>query len=504
MNINLKKKLPFFLFLIFCIYYTVVLTNYSWHRLNIFEQEGDLAAYDNAIYNTAQGKIMQSTVTASVYNFWPIASGLRKPDLDKTEFSMFGIHFIPTIALTNSLPYLIYPSAKTTLLMQVLAIALSAYLIFYFLYLNQINVFLSLGAAVAYLLHPATIGALANAYHPVLMAPVFLMAMLVCYKLKYWKTYILMAILACGVQENVILSVFAMSILFLLDKKYKSSAIHLVTSFIIFIFVTKYAIPYFNPDGALPYGNAYGSPLGDSMSDIVINGLTKPALLFQTFFTQEKIAWLLMLGATFIFLPLLSPIYLFIAVIGIGPNLVSNNKAMLLMWGQYNALAMPFLAVAAAFGFKNLLFVLNKLKFLKSYKLQMAWAYPIVGLAFILGAIHYWKKASIAVPGINPDRILKGDWTEEFYSPRYVQFKEIADRIDKNLCLSAPDEFLSQLHQRELSFIFPVHFNKCEQFIVQKAHPYIPKERIAQFLQIAQTAGYKMEYENDLFQLYKK
>lgn len=447
---------------------------------------------------------MQSTVTSSVYNFWPIVSGNKKAALENTEFSMFGIHFIPTIAITNSLPYLLFPSAKTTLFIQVLAISISAILIFLFLNLNQINFFLSAGVAIAYLLHPATIGALANAYHPVLMAPVFLVAMLICYKLKLWKTYILMAILACGVQENVILSVLAMSVLFLFEKRYKAFLFHFLITSIIFVSVTKFIIPYYNPDGALPYGSAYGSPLGNSMSEIVINGLTTPLLLLKTFFTPEKTIWMLTLLAPFCLLSLLSPVYLFIAFIGIGPNLVSNNKAMLLMWGQYNALAMPFLALAAGLGLKNIIEQLKKIKIQKLSLTKLNLTSAFFGFIFVLGSIYAWKKSAQTITTIDPSRVLTWNRSDDFYSPRYLQYKAVADRVDKNSCLSSPEEFLGHLHQRELSFIFPVHYNKCDQFIVLKKHPYIPQEKMDFFISEAISSGYKINYENELFQLFKK
>src|SRR4051812_40779487 len=73
--------------------YFGLLAKGSLTRYELFEQEPDLAAYDNTIYNTAQGRWYQSTLSGSVMQFWTTVNEAKPPyKRVRDDFSELGIH----------------------------------------------------------------------------------------------------------------------------------------------------------------------------------------------------------------------------------------------------------------------------------------------------------------------------------------------------------------------------------------------------------------------------
>jgi uncharacterized membrane protein len=488
------KKLHWQLLFAVILIFFFFMTNLTLNRLFLYQQEGDLAAYDNAIYQTTIGNFMHSTVSSSVTQYWPLVGGSVSPDHFAVSFSVLGIHFIPSIALTNALPYFFFPHPATTLLVQILAIVISAVLLFWIFSIWQIHWFVGIILSTGFLFHPATIGALTNAFHPILMATPLLLGMLVCLEKENWAIYLLLFVLAAGIQENVILTIIAISFIFFFSGKWKLGTLHFFASCLLFVVVTKLLIPAFNPRGVMPYESAYGSPLGSSMNQIILNGILNPFLTFKTFFTPEKVAWLKKLMSPFLYLNLFSPVQTLIGFVGIGPNLVSNNKAMTLMWGQYNAMALPFFVLGAGAGI-NVLLKFIRSRFPKS--LKFAFGNLCIGLIISILIFRQWQLSGTEIPPISPKQFFRLNYTEDFKSPRYLDLKEIESLLNPNESLSAPDDFLVFNHNRKESYIFPVNIGSVNQVVFKKHDPFIPPEKIAEFRKLIEKRGLKLVKENE-------
>jgi uncharacterized membrane protein len=454
-----------------------------------YDLGGDLAAYDNAIYHATKGEGFRSTVGASVLKYWTTVttSDPPYPEIPAAD-NIFGIHFIPTLWVTNVLPSLVFKSTLTTLWMQTVFVALTGFLIAYYSILLGLVPVAALVLASSFLLHPATLGAVINDFHPILMATPFLVGLLIASHSRRWGWFWLCAILACGVQENAPISVAALALVLLVERRWKLALGLVAFAAAYFVCVTQYAIPSYNPGGVMPYGGVYGSPLGGSMGEIVKTGLLNPGLLLQTLFTTEHSRWFYLLLAPTLFLVLASPAHFIAGVAGLAPNLLSNNKAMKIMWGQYNALALPLFYTGAA---ASLVWILRKIP---SVRRVFVLGVILLGVAAVSTRWSYRKNTF----NHSSARVIFFSWLRPFAkTPRTESYDKVAALVGPHASLSAPEALLTHLHRRDVAYIYPVSFWTVEYAILDKNSGYLNEEQRKRFDSELQTRGYSIVYEDE-------
>lgn len=456
----LSKNLAHILVLLMCVFYVYFLTRNSASLNEQNLQFGDFAAYDQVIYNLSTQGSFTSSVCSSVMNFWNTIGAKtveEVPPVDKNN-SVLGIHFIPALYITNALADKIISSPNTTYFMQSLAIGLTAlflYLIFMTYNLNPWSGFI---LSFSFLIHPATLGANINAFHPVIMALPFLTLAYFCIIKNYMKSFWILFVFCGLIQENLAITMGAFSLIFLIRKDYKNFKISIGVSLFFLILTTKLMIPFFNPKKICPYCAIYGSPLGYSMGDIIKNSFLKPHILMQQLFRPEVLTWFHQLLLPLIFLPLLSPILFLIAIAGLVPNLLSSNKAMLVMWGQYNALAMPFFYIGAGI-------ILSKIY----TKFKLIRVSSILTILILFASAYASYKMSVN-PYTNPLNIFSLNQKIYLDEKTLSSYNKAVALIPKEASVSSTESILNRLNRRAEAFIFPVGHLYSDYLIIQKTN----------------------------------
>lgn len=160
---------------------------------------------------------------------------------------------------------------------------------------------------------------------------------------------LILGVLACMVKEPFAFGVFFMGIYLLLKrrKELAGTAIFLmIFSTVYFLFIQKWAIPYFVSAGAADiWAKAYGY-LGSDFQEVVISLMKQPWLIItEPAMDMKKLAYLVILFGPFCFLSLLGPLELIPAVPLLMISLLSREPGHYAYANQYTAgLIVPIIA----------------------------------------------------------------------------------------------------------------------------------------------------------------
>jgi len=303
-------KFIYFIFLWYSIFFSFL----SIQLLKTHRNHGDLASYEQAIWNTNQGRFMQTTFAPSVHGFWDLKSGHEAEISDNTSF--LGFHFA-LILLSIAPFYKIFPRSETLLIIQTLVIGLGVFPL-YKLVVKKLNSrFLGIVFSLSYLLHPGIIAINLFEFHPDAFTATLFLFMFYFLENKKYLLLFLFAFLASFCKENVslIVSGFGLLLLFRKNKKEKTMGLVLFTlGLTYFLLVVYVLIPRFSNYGRYIYGGIYGSPLGGSLVQITKNSLTKPFMLVKTLFTKENILYIFKLNSSVAFLFFITLIFFIITL----------------------------------------------------------------------------------------------------------------------------------------------------------------------------------------------
>ena len=317
--------------------YTVWIGNQALLRYDTFTATAfDLGNMDQAIWNTLHGRPFQFTNHGSDWYGYPIR---------------LAQHVEPIIFLL-SLLYLFHADVHILLIFQTLALTSGALPVF--LLTRKFVPIWPLFAPImvaAYLFSPALIGENLFDFHPVTLAtPLLLYAVLtLTYRRYMW--FILCCLLAAACKEEIPLVVSLMSLLVIWKYKLPRLGIVLLIAGITWsLFAFLVVEPHFNI-GAHSNNFWYRyATLGDSPKAAIVNVLFHPWLLFTTFFTLDRIYYVINLLRSTGFLALLAPEWLLPTLFSFAINLLSMNHAQYSGVYHYNAAIIPFMMMAAING----------------------------------------------------------------------------------------------------------------------------------------------------------
>jgi uncharacterized membrane protein len=317
--------------------YTVWIGNQALLRYDTFTATAfDLGNMDQAIWNTLHGRPFQFTNHGSDWYGYPIR---------------LAQHVEPIIFLL-SLLYLFHADVHILLIFQTLALTSGALPVF--LLTRKFVPIWPLFAPImvaAYLFSPALIGENLFDFHPVTLAtPLLLYAVLtLTYRRYMW--FILCCLLAAACKEEIPLVVSLMSLLVIWKYKLPRLGIVLLIAGITWsLFAFLVVEPHFNI-GAHSNNFWYRyATLGDSPKAAIVNVLFHPWLLFTTFFTLDRIYYVINLLRSTGFLALLAPEWLLPTLFSFAINLLSMNHAQYSGVYHYNAAIIPFMMIAAING----------------------------------------------------------------------------------------------------------------------------------------------------------
>lgn len=317
--------------------YTVWIGNQALLRYDTFTATAfDLGNMDQAIWNTLHGRPFQFTNHGSDWYGYPIR---------------LAQHVEPIIFLL-SLLYLFHADVHILLIFQTLALTSGALPVFLLTrkFVPTWPLFAPIMVA-AYLFSPALIGENLFDFHPVTLAtPLLLYAVLtLTYRRYMW--FILCCLLAAACKEEIPLVVSLMSLLVIWKYKLPRLGMVLLIAGITWsLFAFLVVEPHFNI-GAHSNNFWYRyATLGDSPKAAIVNVLFHPWLLFTTFFTLDRIYYVINLLRGTGFLALLAPEWLLPTLFSFAINLLSMNHAQYSGVYHYNAAIIPFMMIAAING----------------------------------------------------------------------------------------------------------------------------------------------------------
>ncbi|HKZ87400.1 MAG TPA: DUF2079 domain-containing protein [Anaerolineae bacterium] len=299
----------------------------------------DLAMYDQAVWNTSQGR-------------W-FAINLLEDTMPGLT-NKLGDHVEP-ILLPLALLYRIRSNADVLLAVQAMALAVLIWPLFHSVRWRSESVFLAALAVALYLIHPAMWNALLFDFHPAALGAAFLVFALWMMVQHRRVACVVFAVLAMACKEQVGLMVGmlgAYAVLFYKPERRLGLAligIGLTWSIVAFAVI----IPAFQPSGASYYLNRYGR-LGGSAGEILLAPILKPDVVVSILTSPNRVSYygnlLLPLGG----LPLLGPEMLLPVLPDVLLNTFSAFRPARTLDAHYAVMIAPFLILAAMWGIDRL------------------------------------------------------------------------------------------------------------------------------------------------------
>lgn len=342
LDLHAQQKIAWGLLILFAVVYALVMSHQVILRYDTFKAGAfDLGNMDQVLWNTIHGRFFQFTNQAIDWYGPP---------------TRLAIHFEPVI-LPLSLLYAFHADPRILLVFQTLALLSGALPVFLLSrrYVPEWPLLAALMVA-AYLLSPALLGLNIFDFHPVSLAtPLLLYAVLaLTYKRYIW--FLIACILACMCKEDIPLTVAVFGILLIWKYKLPRLGTALIVGGLLWSFIAfKVIIPHFYPGvQANNYWYRYEA-LGSSPGAAIANLLIHPWLFFTTFFTLDRVYYLVNLVRSVGFLSLLAPEWLLPALPGLAVNLLSTDPLLYSGVYHYNASIVPFIMLASIHGARRLL-----------------------------------------------------------------------------------------------------------------------------------------------------
>jgi len=253
------------------------------------------------------------------------------------------------------------------------------------------------------------------------------------------------------VQENTAITALFFGMFLLINLRTRQKGIvTIVISTIYFVVALKIIIPYFSNYGRYLFEDAYGSPLGANIQQIVTNSIKNPALLFKTTVTSANINYLtsLLLPISPIFI--LSPAMSLVALSGLATNILSQAPILKSQLMHYESLAIPFFYFAVILGTNQLLIFFKKFR-----TITLVTSATIVVFFSLVGFQCYTLT-----------RISKSIITQNIYQPADKDLDEIISLIPPKASVSTLDYVSGHLTTRQELYLYPVYFKKVDYVLI--------------------------------------
>jgi uncharacterized membrane protein len=250
----------------------------------------------------------------------------------------------------------------TLLLLQCLVLALGALPLFGLARRALGDPVLALTFAALYLLHPAIGYTNLFEFHPEVLATGTLIATFWALDARRLGLTILFAALSLACREDVALIVVMMGLTALRPGSPRRIGLTLLALAALSMVLSFVVIRPLLSSAAAEYGHMY-KDWGGSLGQVALHVLRDPLRAIAAFFSTpgdpndsalKTLYWLGML-APFLFLPLLSPVTVIVALPVLAEHFLSSRPQQHWMLYQYTALVTPVFAVAAVHGMENLI-----------------------------------------------------------------------------------------------------------------------------------------------------
>lgn len=392
----------------------VILTVLSIARhISLSSGASDLGIFDQAIWNTAHGDILFSSL--------------------KNNMNLLGDHFEPVLLLIAPL-YLLWPNVIILFLVQSILLA-SAVIPLYLIARAELKErFLILAFIVSYILSRPLRGVGLSDFHPECFVLTLLFWAYYFVKKRKNTLLVLTVLLLLFCKEDVAFLISGLGIFVLFSqKRFRLGFVLFIAGIAAWFLETKIIIPHFNPSGVYPYMDRL--PFGLTYMDNIKAVINNPFLLVNSFLTKEKMEYCVKLLAPLGFLSILSPAHYVLIAIPLFKNILPVNinfSGFYNITSHYTAGIIPFVYISAISGAG---WLLSKIRYKK--------APFFMGLFIILSSLLFYGKTD----GYKLARFLQG-----IKKNRSLEILSYLKRVPKNASVATNFSLVPHLSHRKYIF----------------------------------------------------
>lgn len=392
----------------------------------------DLGFFDQIVWNTAHGRLFETTYTPHAYNF-------------------AGQHFEPVLFLFAAL-YRLFGAGPRLLIVAQAVVVGAAAIPLYLVARRQGGVWPAVLLAAAFLLAPQLERGVDFGFHPDLLLPLFAFSAYAAQVYRRRALFLVFAALTLLVKEDAFLVVLALGWLAWFDGRRRAGAAVAAAALLWGVVVLVFVMPALRHGYPSDLAERYGY-LGDTPVSIVAGGLTHPARVVGHLAQFGTLATVLGMLAVAGFLPVFAPEALLAAVPPALVGLLATHPEQRSLDLQYAAPVLAVLFIAATRG----LGVVRRCS--GSGRLPAAVRHRRIGGHAALSVAF----AALAVAAAGVGFLMRGPYPPggAYASGRFrgdgdgAALTRVARLIPADASLSAQTGLLPHLSQRTVQYEFP-------------------------------------------------
>ncbi|MEM7530863.1 MAG: DUF2079 domain-containing protein [Chloroflexota bacterium] len=427
-----RAYLPSVLLALAVFAYAIYFAELTLTRYWAFESRAlDMGNLDQAIWNTSQGRWFHLTNQQGTVN-------------------RLSLHVEP-ILIPISWLYYIYSGPETLLVLQAFVVALGALPLYALGKHLGLNAWLALTLALCFLLNPSIQSANWLEFHPVTLAPTFLMAAFYFLYRRQVGWYTLFAILAASCKEDIVLLVMMMGVYALIIMRQLRLGLLTVIGSMGWAYLAVFVIQnlYATGDQTGNYHWGRYGYLGESPVEMVIALLTQPDIVLAQLQSANALQYVLLMLMPVALIALLAPEILILALPSLGINLLADFSPMHQVSGLiYAAPIVPFVMLAGVVGANRLSWWFTSQSNHRANVSSPRWFLVAIVCAVLIICVtitQYWY-------GYLP---WAGHYKRFTVTDHDRKAADIIAQIPPSAKVSAQDKLDPHVSQRETIYIFP-------------------------------------------------
>lgn len=456
----------------------------------------DFGIYDQALWNTIHGRVLHQTICNSISD-----TNCTTPD----GLMRFAIHFEP-ILFPVAASYLIWPDPRLLLILQTLVVASGAYPAFWLARLRLRNEFAGVTIAVLYLLYPAQQQAITFDFHAVTFTAALLLFTLYFMYTRQTMWLFVFAILSMACKEEIPAVILMFGLWSMAWQRRWWSGLALVLLSACWLVLGIYVIiPHASPTGHPLLISRFGH-LGGPVQ-FVFGVLRHPrAFLNQYVWEKQHFAYLSSLFAPAgvitplgplhpLYLVLLAPWVLILALPSLATNLLSSETAMYTGIFHYNAEIVPVLIFSTIEAIVLILWIFQTIPGVFRWcarRAKISFHVPLFIRTHVKGRVVV-ASLLVLLLGCGLFNALKEDYafyghlpfSRGFTWPMMSAHMAVAQRffslIPADASISAQNKLVPHLSQREKIYLFPYADESAEYVLLDLKGDIYPYPNIEQY-----------------------
>ncbi len=441
----------------------------------------DLGIMDQAIWNTIHGQILHQTICNPISD-----TNCVSPD----GITRLAIHVEPVL-FPISLLYLFWPDPRTLLVLQTIIVAVGAYPAFWLARLRLRNELAAVIVAMLYLFYPAQQQATTYDFHAVTLTTSLLLFTFYFLYTRCTLCLFVFALLsmACKEEISLVVAMFGFWSLLFQRRRYVGLALVLL-GLLWFWLAFDIIMPHFSPTGQPLLLSRY-SDLGQGPVQAIVTIFRDPkTFLGQYVLDNGHLAYLRILFFPAVFLPLLAPWMLILAVPSLLINMTSSSAQMYSGLFQYNAEIVPILIIATIEALVLLLWLMHLIE--AEWKLVRArtrlttkgfsrWLFIQRPCQAISNYILLVPLGLALFSSIRYDDLYHGHlpFSQNFHWPvlsaHLALAQQFIDKIPPDTSVSAQSQLVPHLSHRADIYLFPYAANQSQYIfldVTSDVYPY--------------------------------